>query len=398
MAKLNEGLEALESSVPIEQDKKPEYGRILVFLMLLLLLLGYFYWQLIRPPVPIKQTASPGVTHLFSIYGWGRERLNSPNGVAVDSRGNIYVADTGNHRVAVFNSRGNYRFSFGNKLAKDRTERLKKGALLLPLNVAIDDDNNIYVTSSMAGKLSIFDSSGKFKKEVIVPGIIKVVIRDNKLYVTTEGRLLLMNRKGKVLKRIGSKGKKRGQFVFPNGIAVDKKGNIFVSDTQNMRIEIFDKRGKLVGGKGNPMKSMSDADRLFGLGMGLALDDKENLYIADAFHHAIRVFSHDGDDFGEYGREGQYDGEFNHPSDIFFIGNGAFAIADKWNDRVQVVRIIPDVGDVTKARPDTGGQPWWVWLLLILIILVLLYIVFRWVRERRRRGREPAGQGIPGST
>ena len=381
MPKLDDGPLTLTPFRQTTYDNQPRYGRILAVLVLVLLLLAFLYWQLTKPPAPIEKAESPGISHMFSIYGWGRERLKDPNGVAVDKSGNVYIADTAHHRVAVFNSRGRYKFSFGNKDADKVEDRLAKDAMVLPLNVAVDDNFNIYVTSSIAGKLSIFDSRGKFKSRVMIPGIIKILAKGNKLYATTPGELLIMNLKGKVLKRIGSKGRKLGQFELPNGLAVDKKGNIFVSDSQNMRIQIFDKNGKLAGGIGKPPIDMNDGQRLFGLGLGLAMDDQENVYVVDAFHHAIRVFNHDGTDYGEYGKRGALDGMFNYPSDIAFAGAGVFVVADKWNDRVQVVRITPAAGGPADVATATGW-PIWVWPFLILVLLVLTFITVKWLRGR----------------
>lgn len=389
MPKLNDSLEALAPSGQMTyESRNPRYGRVMVVLLLLLLLLGYAYWVLTQPPAPVQQVQAPGIEHVFSIYGWGKERLSDPNGVAVDNSGNIYVADSGNHRVAVFSPAGRFRFTFGNKNEKNGAARLKKGALAVPLNVTVADNGDIYVASSIANKLSVFDSTGKFKRETKVKGIIKVIAKGNNIYATTAGQVLVMNRQGKILKRIGSKGKGAGQFELPNGLAVDKKGNIFVSDSQNMRIQIFDKNGKLIGGKGKPPIDMNDGDRLFGLGLGMALDARENIFIVDAFHHAVKIFSHDGEDYGEYGKQGQLDGEFNYPSDIASLGNGVFAVADKWNDRVQVVRITPSTaaGKAAVAVPDS--RPAWFWPLLLIIILIITVLVVRWVLGRRGSARQ----------
>lgn len=392
MPKLNDSLEAMAPSGGIAQDNQPRYGRLLVVLMLLLLLLGYVYLYLTKPPVAVKQAPTPGVNHVFSIYGWGKERFNNPNGVAVDKSGNIYVADTGNHRVAVFSSSGRFQFAFGSK-DKSKAQRLKKDQLLLPLNVDVDDNNNIYVASSLAGKLSIFNSRGKFLRRVMIPQLIQVAVDKNRIYASTARQVLILNLKGKILKRLGSKGRKLGQFELPNGLAVDKKGNLFVSDSQNMRIQIFNKNGKLVGGRGAPPKDMNDSNRLFGLGLGLTLDDQENVYVADAFHHGIRVFSYDGEDYGSYGEQGSYDGQFNYPSDVVAMGGGLFAVADKWNDRVEVVQLTPSTGAGKPINGAGQGRPWWFWPLLLLIILIITVLVVRWVRGRSRR-RSPA-QRIP---
>src|SRR5207247_8905492 len=97
----------------------------------------------------------------------------------------------------------------------------------------------------------------------------------------------------------GAAGANRGQFDKPRGIAIDKDGNFFVSDDQNLRIEKFDKTGKFVTTFG----TKGDADGQFnpindqGVGTGPAgmVTDKDgNVYVADTWNHRIQKFDNNG--------------------------------------------------------------------------------------------------------
>lgn len=350
-------------AMPVPGEKRN--SRLIALLLALLLLLGfllYMYWMLTRPPEPAEAPKVEGITSLFSIYGWGKNRLNAPDGVAFDGSGNIYISDTGNSRGVAFNRNGQFLFVFGQRTIKAGIQEKK---LFFPLGLDIDPDNgDIYVAQMQASRISVFSGQGKWKRNIIADRPIRVKIVRKNLYVTTPGSVWIMNKKGKVLQSWGTKGKLFRQFEHPNGIGVDKTGNVFVSDTENNRVQILDKKGKLVGGIGEPLKNMNQSERLFGLNMGLAIDEQQRVYVVDAFHHTIRVFDHDGNDYGELGQQGSMDGQFNYPSDIAYRGNGVFAIADKWNDRVQVVDITPPAKPqvvqgapaTPKAKANTGTK------------------------------------------
>lgn len=331
-------LSAPVQALPVTDKKK---NRRLTFLLLLLLLflgfLVYLYWLLTKPPTPAEVPKPEGITWLFSIYGHGKQRLNSPDGVAFGPEGKIYVSDTGNHRGMVFDRSGKYLFTFGERTAK---KGIQKKKLFFPLGLDVDPDSgDIFVASMMASRINVYDKNGKYKREIVQDRPIRVKVYKKRLYIASPGSLWITTLKGKVIKRISSPGQNIGQVQMPNGIDFDKKGNIYVSDTENNRIQIFDKKGRVIGGRGEPTTTLNQSSRLFGLGVALVMDEKEMVYITDAFHHAIRVFDHDGNDYGEYGQQGSNDAQFNYPSDLAYEANGVFAVADKWNDRIQVIQL-----------------------------------------------------------
>ncbi len=378
----------LQQAAPFEGgtvSKKSNRGLVIITIVLLIILLflAYLYWLMARPPTAAKVPKTPGITHLFSIYGWGKHRLRHPESVALDKYGNIYVADTGRHRLVSFDRNGRFRFVAGERSVRTG---VKPKELLLPLGVAVNDKNgDIYVTMFDFGKIMVFNRYGKYKSEFTLPKRpVRIKYRKGKLYITHSGGIIVTDLRGLVLKSWGIKGKLIGQFEMPTGIDFDSKGHLFVSDTENMRIQILDKRGRVVGGIGRPPRDMNDSDRLFGLPAGLTLDNKENVYLVDSFNHQIRVFDHDGNDKGRYGKQGSLDGMFNYPSDIVYAGGDVFVIADKWNSRIQVLRITPKGGGGTgRAKVGKPGIGWQI----PAIILALILLITAWYWNRRRNAR-----------
>lgn len=354
------------------------WGRPVVLAGIFLVLL-YLYVHLSGPPLPPGGAQAAGVRSIFSIYGWGKERLNNPDSVASDKAGNIYIADTDNHRIVVFDRRGNWRFVIGKK-AKNPAEQRRMGPIFFPTGLAVSDSGDIYVACMARSLILVFNRDGNFKKQIRIDRPIALAIAGRKLFATTPGQLWVFDLEGNLLDRYGSQGRSARQFEYPNGLAIDKKGAIFISDTQNSRIQILDQRGQLIGIEGRPPRNLNDAQRMFGLNMGMAIDDYERVYVVDAFHHSIHVFDHEGNELGEFGEQGGLDGRFNYPSGIAYLGAGAFAVADKWNDRVQVIKLVIPAAPGKIAEQS---QPVFPYVLLVLLVLLLVFLSWR---RRRNQG------------
>ncbi|HDP69295.1 MAG TPA: 6-bladed beta-propeller [Actinobacteria bacterium] len=307
----------------------------LVVLLILLAGLIYLYWVLSRPPEAKGPVKVGGLTHLFSIYGYGpnpEDQLSKPHGIAVDRDKNIYVTDTEHGRVLVFDKDGNYISRFGK-------QGDKKGEMKAPLGIAVGDDGRVYVCDRILSKILVFSERGKLIKEVKEMMPLTPCVANGKLYVTTYGHVAIFDLDGKLIQRWGQRGKKEGDFEFPNGIAVDKKGNVYISDGNNMRLQAFDKDGEVLWVVGSPPKSMRDRNRRFQLPMGLAIDKDNYLYLVDSFDDSIIIFNSKGKEITKVGERGRLDGQLNWPTGIAYMGNDVFAIADKFNSRAQVVRI-----------------------------------------------------------
>jgi DNA-binding beta-propeller fold protein YncE len=119
-----------------------------------------------------------------------------PQGIAVGSGGNIYVADTASNSVQVFDSGGTLLFTFGSLGTGD-------GEFFSPTGITVDGGGKIYVADTLNNRVQVFNPSGVFQYA------------------------------------FGSLGSGNGQFNNPSGIAVGGGGNIYVADTFNNRVQVF---------------------------------------------------------------------------------------------------------------------------------------------------------------
>lgn len=310
---------------------------LLAILIIMTFVLLYLYYILSRPPgMPAYQTRQ--MKHIVSIYGFGtseEQLLYRPTDVAFDSEGNVYIADTGRSRVLQFTSSGQFIKKIGKR-------GFSRGELMEPVGVTVAKDGRVFVADKALNKVVVYNSDGTVKHEFRVMLPIKPYIAKGKLYLTSYGHISIFDLDGRKLAEWGRKGRKEGYLDSPTGIAVSKSGDIYVSDTLNLRLQAFSRKGALLWVKGEPAKNIKAEDRSFGLPCGLALDDQGRLVLVDAFDNAIKVLDSKGKQIATLGKEGSREGELSLPSGIAHDQDGVFAIADKFNDRVQIVRLIVD--------------------------------------------------------
>ena len=169
--------------------------------------------------------------------------------MAVNSKGDLFVADQKVGAIFVFNTetkdatliRNGYEATFG-----------------LINAVAIDDDDRIFVTDGKLHRVLILDKNNKvvdqIKEGLIDPVGIAIDTENRLLYVvdTQADQVVVFDADSfKPVRRIGTGGKKHelttpGDFSGPTGVALDKDGNVYVTDTMNYRVEIFDADGKFI--------------------------------------------------------------------------------------------------------------------------------------------------------
>jgi len=179
------------------------------------------------------------VTAFEGGHGNGRCQFNSPRGIATDSAGNIFVADTNNGRIEKFSPSGTFVTSIGQFEA--------------PNGIAIDHAGNIYVAEVGSkhrvqklgpdGKSIAEWASGFYGPRRIAIG------PDDSIYVVDQGRtrIVKFSPRGQVLATWGSDGSGGGQFADHTSVAVDPRTNkVYVADPINKRIQVFDSDGKFL--------------------------------------------------------------------------------------------------------------------------------------------------------
>jgi sugar lactone lactonase YvrE len=163
------------------------------------------------------------------------------------------------------------------------------------------------------------------------------------------GRVEEFNTKGEYLGQFGEPGSNPGQLKKPLGLAIDATGNFWVT-CEDGRIEKFGPDGKFIrqfGGEGT-------ADGTFKEPGDIAIDSKGNLWIADTSNNRIQKLSPEGKFLGKFGKSGSGNGEFQHPRGITITPEGSIWIADTWNNRIQ--KFSPEGSFLASyGEPGTGN-------------------------------------------
>lgn len=271
-----------------------------------------------------------------SIYGSFESPLNKPMDVAKIGEF-IYISDTGNKQVQVFDQSGTQISSFGK-------EGSKEGEFEFPYGITGDKQGNIYVADLYNGTISIFDSKGKFikyfqeqtdqEKVIKAPGGLRIY--NEKLYVTDikANKLFVFNLEGKKLLEIGEAGSDNAQFIAPNAVAVDKGQNIYVTDSGNNRVQVFNKKGEFLkiingseDGKGAPT---------FLNPRGIAVDSAGTVYVVNNLSHNIYAFDKEGNQVQELGGMGTDNGKLYLPNGMYMDERGTIFVTDTINKRISV--------------------------------------------------------------
>ena len=141
------------------------------------------------------------------------------------------------------------------------------------------------------------------------------------------------------LRKWGTGGEEDGQFNWPHGLAIDGDGNVYVVDTNNRRIQVFDLQGRFLRKWGTE----GEEDGQFSYPEALAIGGDGNVYVADWTNHRIQVFDPQGRFLRKWGTEGEEDGQFSNPAGLAIDGDGNVYVADWENHRIQVFQPVATI-------------------------------------------------------
>ena len=184
----------------------------------------------------------------FAKYGEGYGQIIWPTSVALDSKGNVYVASDWFQCICIFDEDGNFLAKWGTPGADD-------GELNRPSGMVFDLEDNLYVVDSANNRVQKFTKEGAF------------------------------------LTKFGEEGSEEGQLNLPWGITIDRQGDIYVADWKNHRVQKFSRDGAFLATFGS-----------FGTGVGelnhpsdVAVDGEGDVYVCDWDNHRVQIFAADGD-------------------------------------------------------------------------------------------------------
>lgn len=226
-----------------------------------------------------------------------------PTGIAALADGTFFVSDRLNHRVQKFTAQGDLITTWG-KLGD------KPGEFREPADLAADE-HNLYVADTWNQRIQVFDHDGNFLYAITEPSLSSprgIFARGGHIYVadTGNGVIRVFDLSGKLEMSLGEKGgSEPGHFIEPVDVVADSKGNVFATNPGNDRIEVFNAAGTFVrsipiaGWTGNGLKEFY-----------LAIDDHDGLYLSDWEVRRIRRFKPDGTELEPIGPQ------MNRPSGL----------------------------------------------------------------------------------
>ncbi|MBU6370663.1 MAG: SMP-30/gluconolactonase/LRE family protein [Patescibacteria group bacterium] len=288
-------------------------------------------------------TGTPSYALQFGSAGSGNGQFNAPSDAAVDpSSGNVYVMDTGNHRVEKFNSSGTYLSQFGSSGNGGNGQ-----FFTMYRGIAVDSSGNVYVADNVYARIEKFNSSGSYVSQIGISPIFYDFARDasGNFYVLEYSgspggaQVEKLNSSGSHVSTFGSSA---GGLALhnANGISVDSSGNVYVADSGNNRIVKFNSSGTYLLSFG----SAGSGNGQFSYPVGLAVDPLGNVYVADANHNRVEEFDANGNYLTQFGSAGSGNGQFNTPYGLAMNPVGSLLyVADYSNNRVEQFTV-PSVG------------------------------------------------------
>ncbi|MDI6780865.1 MAG: SMP-30/gluconolactonase/LRE family protein [bacterium] len=282
---------------------------------------------------------------LLSKYSFEKGKFNSPVDMSFDSNGNMFVVDKNNHRIQKFDKNGNVITAWGGKSSaielgkfdspagiaidkgnsdkvfvvdsyNNRIQRFyntgvnidyfgklggKNSEFANPQDIAIDSTGNIFVVDAANKRIQVFDRDKKFVTQWAVgnsPLDIEVIEAGGveEIYVVCHSAhdIKVYNKTGSLIRTIGGEGREpdAGDFRYPCGIARDSFMRLYVLDRGNECLHIMDRYGKTLGiwkwQTGMDSGQISPLSK--GGPEGIAIDNNDNIYIADTGNHRIQRF------------------------------------------------------------------------------------------------------------
>jgi DNA-binding beta-propeller fold protein YncE len=219
------------------------------------------------------------------VRNWGDGVFVRPHGLKFDPDGNLWAVDDQGHMVVKMDAQGRVRMVLGRKNTKGETN----DTFNRPTDIAFAPNGDFYVTDGYGNS-----------------------------------RVVKFSRDGKFVKSWGKKGAGEGEFNLPHGVAVDKRGRVYVGDRDNRRMQVFDADGNFVA-----------QWKHVGSPWGVVITPDESLFMCDGYNNRILKLNLNGEVQGVLSGPGKLPGELDYSHHLAVGPSGSIYVAEIKNWRVQ---------------------------------------------------------------
>ncbi len=319
---------------------------------------------------PIHAVASPeieslprGMVNNLATFAYGYLRvLQAPRSVTTDSRQRVVLSDPGVPAVHILDPRRRTSFRI---LGGPRRR------LCLPGGAAVDGKDNIYIVDTCQQIVLVYDRYGRFLRKVatvhgenMLQQVTGIAIdrKAGHLYLSDGPRdiVFMFDLQGTVLKPAGKPGEEQEsgkfklrnntrprKFNYPTTLAAGDR-ELLVLDSDGTRIRILDLECNLVGGFSVQHAVQDHAD-------GVAIDSEDRIYVSYSGTAEVRIYNRDGAVLASFGQSGARMGEFHDPTGLWVDAANRFYVADTTNARIQLFQLRPGATSTEGADPQSGS-------------------------------------------
>jgi tetratricopeptide (TPR) repeat protein/sugar lactone lactonase YvrE len=320
-----------------------------------------------------------------------------PNALAIDSQGNLYVADGDRATIQKFDSDGNLILSWG----KEGAGPGEFGKSFSVSGLVTDAQNQVYVLDAQHNRIEVFSNTGQFLNSWNVELNSQSFFAGGRMVIDSLGNLYItrgfapyvqkLDKSGHILLSWGEDGQADGQFSSASSIAVDKQNRVYVVD--NRRIQKFDNQGNFLAKWEVPQGDNSTKDNRI---WSLCVDNQYNIYVGDVY--AIQKFDNNGKLLAKWGGHGKAAGYFGDaPRDLATDSHNNIYAIDGPELTISRIQKFNNQGHFLAQW--TQGIPQWVALSYNLLglpfstIVGIIAINYR-LRKRNRHKTIPTNQNL----
>lgn len=264
--------------------------------------------------------------------------LLRPQALATDAQGRVFVSDMGHSGVVVFDAVG------GEARLIKRSGPFS--SFVAPSGIAVGEDGILYVADAGAGLLARIDVSGSALVPIGV-GVLKrpvgVALDQGRIFVadSDQGVVQVFDQEGHLLKTIGRPGDAIGEFNRPTHLTI-WRNELYVTDTLNARIQIFDSTSgealRVIGTRGTYVGQLA-------IPKGVAVDGDGNVYVIESLFDHLLVFDRSGKLLLPIGGTGYASGSFYLPAGLWVDRGRRIYVADMYNGRIVTFLYLGSDGD-----------------------------------------------------